>query len=541
MTPAWFVFVCLNLFWWLGSPSASAHAELVSTTPSPGAELATSPTSIRVVFNEGVRPIAGGSRLVRDDGVQISLPAPSDIERGFEVSIPKLDPGAYVFGWRVVSDDGHPIRGAFTFRVGNVGDQSLAASLAQSLLAGPTRDSVTGAAYTAARVARLLSTFVLIGLTVMFVALRGKLFSERKISRLLVPTVLAGIVAEVGVLLLYGPFVSGRTLSSISDGVLLDATLRDPLGRVAALRVAALVALMIVWRKRPSGRKTVHGLFAISIAVIVAATQLIPGHATVGMWSVASAVAMFLHVLAAGVWLGGLAVLGVAILGSSRLDRVSASRSFSSLATVALIVVLVTGAFSTARQVGSVRALTTTTFGRILLVKLALVAITILLGLRNRRRLPTMATPFGESTSAFRSGVVREASFSITIAIAAVLLGTAQPARDAVRVPVSATIEAQNLLIDLTVEPAKRNGTYEIHLYALDSNGLPATAESMRMFASLPDKQIERLPIDLQRAGSNHFQALNAQLAVPGDWRFEVHVSIDEFTETSGSKRLSVR
>ena len=529
------------LFWWLPAPGASAHAELLSTNPASGAELASSPKTIRVLFSEGVKPLSGGLRLVRDDSVQISTPSPQHVENGFVVSLPRLDPGAYVFGWRVVSDDGHPIRGAFTFRVGSVGDQSIAASLAQTLLAGPTRDSVTGAAYTAARVVRLLSTLGITGLVVMFVVLGATVLSERRFSRLLRQTVVAGIGAELAVLLLYGPFVSGRTISAVLDGVLLDYTLHDTLGQVCAARIVSLLVLVIVWARRPHARDKIQIVFAIAVAVIVAATQLIPGHATVGMWSLASTVAMFLHVLAAGVWLGGLTVLGVAVLRGTRLDRVAASRSYSALATAALAVVLLTGAFSSARQVGSIRALTTTTFGRILVVKLALVAITILLGLRNRRRLPTMGTPLGETTSAFRRGALREASFSVTIAVAAVLLGTAQPARDAVRVPVSTTIEAPNLLIDLTVEPANRKGTYEIHVYTLDRTGLPSVVDSMRVFASLPEKQVDRLPIVIQRAGSNHFQALGADLAVPGDWRFEVQVSVDAFTEVSGAARLSIR
>lgn len=538
---ALFGLVCLIALVVLPSTRSSAHAELLTTTPSPGADLATSPPLVRVVFNEGVRPVRGGLRLVREDGVQISMPAARSVPNGFEISVPKLEPGAYVFGWRVVSDDGHPMRGAFTFRVGSVGDQDIAASLARTLLAGESRDTVTGGVYNAARMFRLVATFSIIGLAAMFLILRGKVFRSHRFIALLRLSIVVGILSELAILVLYGPFVSGRTISAVTDGTLLDDTLHDPLGRVAAVRLVCFLALATVWATRSTATGRLHVLFASAVAAAMAATQLIPGHATVGMWSRVSTVSTFLHVVAAGIWIGGLGVLGVAVLHSTRIDRIATARSYSRVATVSLVVVLATGAFSTARQVGSLRALTSTTFGRILIVKLVLVAVTILFGLRNRRRLPSMSTPTGEASVGFRRGVIREASFSMTIVVATVLLGAAQPARDAVRVPVSATIETAQVLVDITVEPSKRRGTYEIHLYSLKPDGLPSPVESMRLFASLPDKQVERLPVIVRRAGSNHFEATRADLSVPGNWRFEVQVSLDEFTEISGSTLLEIR
>jgi hypothetical protein len=93
----------------------------------------------------------------------------------------------------------------------------------------------------------------------------------------------------------------------------------------------------------------------------------------------------------------------------------------------------------------------------------------------------------------------------------------------------------------MTVEPAGRRGTHEIHLYALKKTGLPEPVVAISAFASLPEKGIERLPLNLVRAGSNHFEILQADLAVPGNWRFEVTVGIDDFTEEVGTGRLNVR
>jgi copper transport protein len=520
---------------------ASAHAELLSTTPSYGADLARSPKSIQLIFNEGVKPISGGLRLVREDSTQISTGTPRSIDNGFEVSVPTLEPGAYVFGWRVVSDDGHPLRGAFTFRVGNTGDQNAAASLAQSLLGGSTRDPVTTSIYNVVRVLRLLATFVAIGLAAFFLKLAGAVFTVDRFRRLVLVCGIGGVLAEIANLVLYGPFVSGRTISAVADGVLLDDTLHDPVGRVAGIRVALFVALFMFSSRRPSGN-TLHRVFVAGVALTLSFTQLFPGHGTIGRWAPFATLFSVGHVLAAGAWLGSLAVLGMALLRTERLDRIRSSSVFSSIATVSLFVLLVTGAFASVRQVGSLRALTSTTFGKVLLAKLVLVALVGLLGLRNRRRLPNMVdrTAHG-SIDNFRRSVLRESQLSITIVIASVLLSSLEPARIAVRQPVSTTIETESVLVDLTVEPVGRRGTHEIHLYALQPSGLPQPVSAISAVASLPEKGIERLPLKLVRAGSNHFEILKADLAIPGNWRFEVTVNVDEFSEVTGSARVNVR
>jgi copper transport protein len=520
---------------------ASAHAELLSTTPSYGADVARSPKSIQLVFNEGVKPVAGGLRLVREDSTQITSGTPRLIDNGFEVSVPPLEPGAYVFGWRVVSDDGHPLRGAFTFRVGNSGDQNAAASLAQTLLGGSTRNPATTSVYNVVRVLRLLATFLAIGIAAFFLKLRGAVFTVDRFRRLVMLCGIVGVIAELANVSLYGPFVSGRTVSAITDGVLLDDTLHDPVGRVAGLRIAVFVSMFLFSSRRPSG-KPLHRILAAIGALTVSFTQLFPGHGTIGRWAPAATLSSVGHVLAAGTWLGSLVVLGAALLRSERLDRLRSSNTFSSLATVALAALLFTGAFASIRQVGTIRALTSTSFGKVLMAKLALVALVLLLGLRNRRRLPTMIDRAATgSIDDFRRSVLRESWLSLTIVIASVLLSSLEPARIAVRQPVSATIETESLLVDLTVEPAGRRGTHEIHLYALKPTGLPEPVSAISAVASLPEKGIERLPLKLVRAGSNHFEILQADLAIPGNWRFEVTVNVDDFSEVTGSTRVNVR
>ena len=96
------------------APAASAHDELTSTTPKNGATVTSAPSSLELTFAE--KPLAVGN--------QISVKAPNG---STSKATPKVDgstvsapfaghgDGAYTVTWRVVSSDGHPISGSYTF------------------------------------------------------------------------------------------------------------------------------------------------------------------------------------------------------------------------------------------------------------------------------------------------------------------------------------------------------------------------------------------------------------------------------------------
>ncbi|MDO9485205.1 MAG: copper resistance protein CopC [Actinomycetota bacterium] len=113
------VAVVLLSFLGLGAGVASAHTELMSSTPANGAVLANPPASVSFVFGEPLLPTldtvsindAEGSNLaqqkVTPTGNQISIQWPND-----------LPAGEYEVAYRVVSEDGHPLSDAIRFSYG---------------------------------------------------------------------------------------------------------------------------------------------------------------------------------------------------------------------------------------------------------------------------------------------------------------------------------------------------------------------------------------------------------------------------------------
>src|SRR5438094_7678153 len=98
---------------------ASAHAVLLRTDPSPQTTVKRSPTVVRLSFSERVEVTFGAIRIFDVDGHPV---ATGRIRRGrvgeVDVPVAHLKDGTYTVTWRVVSADGHPVHGGFSFYVG---------------------------------------------------------------------------------------------------------------------------------------------------------------------------------------------------------------------------------------------------------------------------------------------------------------------------------------------------------------------------------------------------------------------------------------
>ncbi len=117
-------------------------------------------------------------------------------------------------------------------------------------------------------------------------------------------------------------------------------------------------------------------------------TTTLTGHA--GDWGdvTVSAVVDWAHLLAASIWTGGLMGLTLAMPAIrpqwSAALLASVVRRFSAVAGVCLLLIAISGAYTTWRQLGPFSTLWTTLYGRVLLLKLLLVLALVSLGAANR-------------------------------------------------------------------------------------------------------------------------------------------------------------
>lgn len=108
---------------------AQAHSELISSSPTDGEESYTPPDVITLEFNETIQDIGNEIVVTGPSGADVADGAPEiDGPLVTQALAASQDPegaiGTYTVTWRVVSADGHPISGEFTFEVlrGTVGD-----------------------------------------------------------------------------------------------------------------------------------------------------------------------------------------------------------------------------------------------------------------------------------------------------------------------------------------------------------------------------------------------------------------------------------
>lgn len=101
--------------------AASAHSELVESTPADGAELRQAPTQVELVFNDAIQQQGGDIVVsVRDTTVSDATTFAADGTAATVQLIGPAQPGSYTVKYRIVSADGHIASGTLGYSVTGV-------------------------------------------------------------------------------------------------------------------------------------------------------------------------------------------------------------------------------------------------------------------------------------------------------------------------------------------------------------------------------------------------------------------------------------
>ncbi|MFJ9750466.1 copper resistance CopC/CopD family protein [Streptomyces chartreusis] len=393
----------LVLFLLGGTGPASAHAALRATDPEDGSVLKSAPRDITLTFTESVGLLEDSFRVLDPDGRRLRTGEPEHARGGAEtatVTLPaKLAEGTYTVAWRVVSADSHPVSGAFTF---SVGKPSLTTATVDT---GPTEDPATKSLYNIARYLAYLAVALLIGTATVMAVCRPP--DAPVLHRLLKAGWWTLLGATLALLVLRAPYESGEgPLGALSaDSVTRTLTGRPGevlLARLALLLVAALYLLRLARLRKPFG--WAGAALAVGLAVTWAAGE----HASAGIQVPVAMTSSALHLLATAVWLGGLTALLVTLY-RARLTPAAVTR-FSRVAFVSVTVLVVTGVYQSWRGLGSWDALTGTTYGRLLTLKLAAVVLLLGAAALSRRWTARLATVDAETAQTAETVVEAEAA-----------------------------------------------------------------------------------------------------------------------------------
>lgn len=135
----------------LGMNPATAHDELVSTNPTDGATLTEAPASLELTYSGDIMDVDGANQVRVTNAAGESI-TDGDPEVDGTVVTQDLATAAaddtYTVTWRVVSSDGHPIQGTFTYTVGEGSSADSATTQAATTAAAEPSAENTGSATT---------------------------------------------------------------------------------------------------------------------------------------------------------------------------------------------------------------------------------------------------------------------------------------------------------------------------------------------------------------------------------------------------------
>jgi copper transport protein len=562
---------------------AGAHAVLLQTSPAAGQTYPTTaqPKVVTLLFDENVQVGLGGIRLLDAKGDRIDTGKPSQADGGKQVSVsmPALKGGTYVVTWRVISADGHPVQNAFTFSVGEaqvVGQNATA--LANAALAKQAGSKPVGITYGVLRFLEFLSVGLMLG-GFAFVALcwpNGR--RSRTTMRLIRGSWVVAFVGSIATVLVASTYTAALKFADAVKWSVVHDYVDTHVGRMLALRVLVLILLALVGRpflKRESNdplQLTVAGIGGLALI----ATFTLAGHARSGFQIPLAIVTDLAHVTAFTLWFGGLVVMMVAVLRPDDPSELEPAVSrFSNLALGAVVVLTGTGVYQGWRQVGSFGALKSTTYGRLLLVKVALVAVVVIVAavsrdtVRNRfagardnnegdppepeavrEPLPVgpgaaLATPEVEETAAtarrLRVSVAIEVVFLVAVLATTALLVDAAPARTAVNVPFDQTIQTTSLNFEVLLAPA-RTGPNELHITATKpSSGLLDNVIQLTVTLSNPSKNVAPLNVTLIKLGPGHYTSNALAIPFSGTWIMQIKALVTQIDEVDASATIHVR
>jgi len=575
------------------APSALAHAQLLGTSPLSGSTVATQPKEVIFKYNQDVGGTLGAVRVYNAKGEEVDnldVSHPEGQEHWMGVGLkPGLPDGTYTATYRVISADTHIVYGGFVFSIGHPG---AAPTVTVAGLIGRNKSGkVTEVAFGVVRGLDYLSIALLLGglafLIVAwlpgFAAVSGPeaewraaaAMFARRIRWILIVAVVLGVVVSVLGILLQGASAAGVSLWASLKSTILENTLESRFGKVWGLRAldwlalgGLLAAAMALVRSKGRTASPEPGTAALATpprwllslivigAAYLAATPALSGHA-----SIQSPTAIFfpsdvLHVLAASVWVGGIACLLLALPAATRqLQGPQRSRlllatlvRFSPLALASVIVIATTGVVQAYIDVRSLNGLFHTTYGALIIAKIVLLLILICLGWINRervipafKRIAGAGEPPGESGVLARRTMRGELALMLCVfGVTAALISYAPPI-DLASGPFSTNTTLGPAVLEMTVEPAKV-GLNTIHLYLINATtGTQFTAtKELVAKAELPAKGIGPLPLQANLAGPGHYILSSAVLSPGGTWDIQITDRVSEFEEYSRTVKVPI-
>jgi copper transport protein len=526
--------------------TTSAHAALESSTPLAGEVSSSARSEVTLSFTEPLEQSYSRLELYDSQGTLVEGTTLTFGEDGFTMvlALPEALPNdTYSVLWRTLSEaDGHTAQNYITFTVGSN------SNIVPIVIPGTSSDgdAVPQWLKTASRWAALLGAALLMAAwPVWSTIIRPGLGGVRPHARQLVGRIHRYILVAAILAIAGSVFALLVQASTLTDGSPLDKVIntlgQTRYGKLWLLRVGLLLCLGLVlpacgwWIAK---RRQVEGIAAWGLAIGAAIPFSLIAHASAQpSGRTFTIVADAIHLVASAMWFGGIALLVTVLLPGlrpmtpddrSRVLRIVVPR-FSAMSLVAMATIGLTGFYAGWLHVGNLSALTGTSYGRALIVKLvALVVILALAGVNLliiERRIQQRDT--GEVASVWsprlRWTVTGEFILALILLAAVGQMTSLQPARD-VMVEQSRQVAIDFEESDPSTTLLLAPGVAGVNHFRVEVGGpalSPETEVLLRL--TIPDRSdLGTREIQLSRVSGNAFEHHGSEIGIAADWELTV-------------------
>jgi len=531
----------------LALPAAAfAHAALLKTFPQASELLDRQPHVVQLTYDEVVSPRFAIVSVTDAAGrSQTSGPprlSPSD-PYTLEVPVRKLAQGWYLVFWRVISADGHPVRGVFTFQIGpNPGPPP-------QFTIPPLTETAATPTLLVARWISFLAAMGAIGLFVLRSVVARPLVGRvpgtrlRAVSRSFWSALVVALVAVPGYVLLATAKFALRPVSDVATLVPLmraSAFGRGWLDFELMFALFAVAAGAALWLDRPERpRRSVAALLALWGALLAAGASLLApgaaGHAAQTAPRALSVALDWLHLAAGSVWIGGL--VGLLVLWRS-LPAVRRTAGlavcvprFSNTAFLSVLVLIGSGTGAALIHLPTFASLWQTSYGKAILVKVALLAAALLLAAVNllRTRPALRANDVAPGTAILLRRLVSGEAVLVAGAIfaAAVLSSLPPPARALANFgkpsavagpgPVTQVVDSNGYRLEFHVSP-NRVGLADAFAVRVLRGGRPVGGLSVTATFTMLDMDMPTQTYTLPETSPGLYERSEPALVMVGRW-----------------------
>ena len=536
----------------IGFPLAYGHPFLLDSEPSQGQNVAVGTTQIITHYSEAVEINFSELKIYDSNGNQVDNrdTAYYNAESSLVITTSPLEDGVYTIASKVLSKvDGHLVHAAIIFGVGDV-------QIDASLLESQEQSETTFIPESIARFPGLVGQTIVLGGIIASIVIWSTGQTRFKEQIALIESSFKAKFSKVIGFGIIAVFASNFIMLGVQTWRLETSpidVIQTTFGHTWLTRMILTIILIGIWfwieRKNQVSIKTQLPMLVFALALIATTTMMGHGASTE---LVPPIILDYVHNLLSSIWIGGVIFLGFVVLPSiTKLDgtvrdkiTISLIPRFSAMIIISLGILIITGPTLLWFLDSNVSSLTDSTYGKLIMLKIAIASVMIAFGGFYQIRFIQQAKKDLKSTSVFKKlkrPLRFEAGLGIALlAVVALLVNSSLPAGEIQSVSAEqgmtgyeSSLFSENARFDVTVAPVGI-GVNQINVIVSGLDDQPLSdISSLKIKVSNPSRSIASIEAEVTEnkiSGQDIFTKYSAEptFSFAGIWQIELEAQRTE-------------